>query len=122
MSPRLALIIGALGAFLVGLALTVTPSAMLASFGLNTPNEAIVLARDQGVTLIGLGLINWMARNATGTPLRALLAGNLAVQALEILVNLIELAQGLIQPQAAGGLLIHIALGAVFVSAMTRAR
>ena len=69
MSPRLALILGAIGAFAVGLALTVTPSAMLGGFGLKTPEEAIVLARDEGVTLIGLGLINWMGQRATGAPL-----------------------------------------------------
>ena len=122
MSPRLALILGALGAFGVGLALTVTPAAMLGGFGLRTPDEAIVLARDEGVTLIGLGLINWMAQSATGTPLRALLAGNLAVQALEILVNGIELITGMLPVQAAPGLLIHLVLGGIFVLAMTRAR
>jgi len=121
-SPRFALIIGALGAFAVGLALTVTPAAVLGGFGLKTPDEAIVLARDEGVTLIGLGLINWMAQSATGTPLRALLAGNLAVQALEILVNGFELVAGLLPIQAAPGLLIHLVLGAIFVLAMTRAR
>jgi hypothetical protein len=121
-SPRLALILGALGAFAVGLALTVFPATMLGGFGLKTPDEAIVLARDEGVTLIGLGLINWMAQSATGTPLRALLAGNLAVQALEILVNGFELVAGMLPIQAAPGLLIHLVLGAIFVLAMTRVR
>ena len=122
MNPRLALILGAIGAFTVGLALTVTPSAMLGGFGLKTPEEAIVLARDEGVTLTGLGLINWMGQRATGAPLRAILAGNLAVQALEILVNGYELVAGTLPLQAAPGLLIHIVFGAIFVLAMTRAR
>ena len=126
MSPRLALMIGAVAAFVFGLALTVFPSTMLAGFGLAVPNEAVVLSRDLsrdvGVTLIGLGVINWMARNATGEPLRAILVGNVVVQALEIVVNAGEIAVGALPPQAGGGLLIHLVLGAIFVLAMTRAR
>ena len=121
MSPRLALMIGAVAAFVFGLALTVFPSTMLAGFGLAVPNEAVVLSRDVGVTLIGLGVINWMARNAMGEPLRAILVGNVVVQALEIVVNAGEIAVGALPPQAGGGLLIHLVLGAIFVLAMTRA-
>jgi hypothetical protein len=91
---------------------------MLAAFGLGVPEEAKVLSRDVGATLIGLGVINWMARNATGEPLRALLVGNVVVQALELVVNGYEIASGVLPAQAAGGLLIHLVLGAVFVLAM----
>src|SRR5207237_2028939 len=117
-SPRLALMIGAVAAFIFGLALTVFPATMLAGFGLAVPNEAVVLSRDVGVTLIGLGVINWMARNATGEALRALLVGNVVVQALELLINGYEVVVGDLPTQAAGGLVIHLVLGAVFVIAM----
>ena len=113
--------IGAVAAFIFGLALTVFPTTMLAGFGLAVP-EAVILSRDVGVTLIGLGVINWMARNATGEPLRAILVGNVVVQALELVVNAGEIAVGALPPQAGGGLLIHLVLGAIFVLAMTRAR
>ena len=117
-SPRLALMIGGIAALLFGLALFVSPESMLAGFGLATPAAAKVLSRDVGATLIGLGVINWMARNATGETLRALLVGNLVVQALEILINGYEIAIGDLPTQAAGGLVIHLVLGAVFVLAM----
>ena len=91
---------------------------MLAGFGLATPVAAKVLSRDVGATLIGLGVINWMARNATSETLRALLVGNVVVQALELLINGYEIAIGDLPTQAAGGLLIHLVLGAVFVLAM----
>src|SRR5437773_154508 len=110
--------IGAVAAFVFGLALTVFPSTMLAGFGLAVPNEAVVLSRDVGVTLIGLGVINWMARNATGEPLQAILVGNVVVQALEIVVNGYEIVVGDLPTQGAGGLVIHLVLGAVFVLAM----
>jgi hypothetical protein len=121
MSPRLALMIGGVAAFVFGLALLVFPTSMLAGFGLAVPTEAKVLSRDVGATLIGLGVINWMARNATGETLRALLVGNVVVQALELVVNGYEIALGDLPTQAAGGLLIHLVLGAVFVAAMRSA-
>jgi len=110
--------IGGVAAVLFGLGLLVFPTSMLAGFGLAVPTEAKVLSRDVGATLIGLGVINWMARNATGEPLRALLVGNVVVQALELLVNGYEIAVGDLPSQAAGGLVIHLVLGAVFVLAM----
>jgi hypothetical protein len=117
-SPRLALMIGGVAAILFGLALFVSPESMLAGFGVATPIAATVLARDVGATLIGLGVINWMARNATGEVLRALLVGNVVVQALELLINGYEIVRGDLPTQAAGGLVIHLILGAIFVLAM----
>lgn len=110
--------IGGIAAFVFGLALLVFPTSTLAGFGLPVSTEARVLSRDVGATLIGLGVINWMARNATGDALRALLVGNVVVQALEFLINTFEIVVGDLPTQAAGGLLIHLALGAVFVLAM----
>jgi len=110
--------IGGVAALVFGLALLVFPTSMLAGFGLSVPTEAKVLSRDVGATLIGLGVINWMARNATGETLRALLVGNVVVQALELVVNGYEIAVGDLPTQAAGGLLIHLVLSAVFVLAM----
>jgi len=117
-SPRLALTIGGVAALIFGLALFVSPESMLAGFGVATPVAAKVLARDVGATLIGLGVINWMARDATGRALRALLVGNVVVQALELLINGYEIVVGDLPTQAAGGLLIHLVLGAVIVLAM----
>jgi hypothetical protein len=110
--------IGGVAAIVFGLALLVFPTTMLANFGLSASGEAKVLSRDVGATLIGLGVINWMARNATGAALRALLVGNVVVQALELVVNGYEIAIGDLPSQAAGGLLIHLILGVVFVLAM----
>src|SRR2546426_11065797 len=111
--------IGAVAAFVFGLALTVFPSTMLTGFGLAVPNEGVVLSRDVGVTLIGLGVINWMARNATGEPLRAILVGNVVVQALELVVNAGEIAVGALPLQAGGGLVLPLVSGANFVLAVT---
>ena len=121
MSPRLALQIGGVLAVLFGLGLALAPSQMLGGFGLAAPNEAMILSRDVGVTLIGVGLINWLARDATGTALRGILIGNLVIQVLEFIVNGVELATGSLPAQAAGGEIIHVVLGAIFVLALRRA-
>ena len=110
--------IGGVAAVLFGLVLLVFPSSALSAAGLAVPTEATVVARDVGATLIGLGLINWMARDATGQALRALLVGNVVVQALEFVVNLGEIVAGQVPTQAVGGLLIHLVIGAIFVLAM----
>jgi hypothetical protein len=110
--------IGGVAAFVFGLALFVSPESMLTGFGLSTPAAAKVLSRDVGATLIGLGVINWMAPNATGDAQRALLVGNVVIQALELVINTYEIAVGDLSTQATGGLVIHLVLGAVFVLAM----
>jgi len=110
--------IGGVVAVVFGLALFVSPESMLAGFGVAAPVSARVLARDVGATLIGLGVINWMARNATGEVLRALLVGNVVVQALELVINAYEIVTGDLPTQAAPGLVIHLVIGAVFVLAM----
>src|SRR5262249_2442288 len=80
MRPSLALSIGAVLAAIFGAALTFLPEQMLGGFGLAAPKEALVVSRDVGVTLLGLAIINWLGRNATGDVLRALLWGNIFIQ------------------------------------------
>jgi len=120
--PQIALIIGAIATFAFGLAATVLPTSMLPVFGLGATNEAIVLSRHVGVTLIGVGVINWMARDGVGVALRAILVGNLVIQALLFVINGYEIAVGTLPVQTATGMVIHLLLGAIFVLAMTRAR
>ena len=121
MNPRVALIIGAVAAAIFGLLLALAPATMLSGFGLRAPDEAVVLSRDVGVTLLGLAVINWMARDASGTALRAILVGNIVIQVLEFLVNGYELAIGQLPTNAAGGEVIHVVLGVIFVLGLLRA-
>ncbi len=121
MRPQLSLSIGALAALVFGLALALAPAQMLSGFGLGTPVEGQIVSRDVGVTLIGLAIINWMARDATGTALRGLLWGNIFIQAAEIVVNGWEIAAGILPSAAAGGLVIHLVLGIVFALGLRRA-
>jgi hypothetical protein len=116
------LIIGALAALVFGLGLTLGPAQMLAGFGVGAPTPALILSRDVGVTLLGLAVLNWLGRNATGDALRAILAGNLFVQVAEFVVNGLEIATGDLPSAAAGGLIIHVVLGALFAWALYQSR
>lgn len=84
MRPSLALSIGAVAAVLFGLPLVLAPEQVLSGSGLGAPTEALILSRDAGVLLIGLGIINWMARDALGPPLRGLLWGNIFIRVGEL--------------------------------------
>ena len=121
MSSKLALTIGAVAALIFGAALALAPAQMLSGFGLGVPTEALVVSRDVGVTLLGLALINWLARDAAGPAVRALLIGNLFIQLAETVVNGWEVAAGILPGQAAGGLVIHLALAVVFALPLRRA-
>jgi hypothetical protein len=98
----------------------VMPVQMLAGFGLDAPTAAVILSRDVGVTLLGLAVLNWFGRNATGEALRAILLANLFVQVAELIVNGIELASGELPSAAAPGLAIHVILGALFAWPLIR--
>ena len=58
MRPSLALSIGAAVNILIGLPLVLAPALLLSSLGFATTAE--VQARDAGVAVIGLGIINWL--------------------------------------------------------------
>jgi len=121
MSPKLSLQIGAVLALIFGLALSLAPTQMLGGFGMSTPPEALVISRDIGVTLIGLATINWLGRNAVGDALRAILIGNIVVQVLEAVVNGWEVAAAILPAPAAGGVVLHVVLAAIFVLGLRRA-
>jgi len=68
MRPSLALAIGAVFSVVSGLAFVVAPGQLLSPLGFAATAE--IQARDAGVLLIGVGIIDWLARDAVGAPLR----------------------------------------------------
>jgi hypothetical protein len=126
MRPSLALSIGAIFSVLVGLPILLAPAQMLSVLGIAAPpNIALVQARDTGTVLIGVGIINWLARGAVGAPLRGLLWGNLFIRVAAMVVNYWEFAVGLM-PSGAASLfpvltVINVALIVMFALALRRA-
>ena len=126
MRPSLALAIGGVFSILVGLPILLAPAQMLSFLGIAAPpNIALIQARDTGTVLIGVGIINWLARDAVGAPLRGLLWGNLFIRVAALVVNYWELASGLM-PSGAASLFpvltaINVALIIMFALALRRA-
>jgi hypothetical protein len=114
MNPRTVLTIGSVLAALFGLGLALAPREMLAGMGLGAPAEGLVLSRNLGAMLLGISVLNWLARDATGAPLRAVLIGNVAIQVFEFLVNGADLLLGTLPPQAGGGLVLHVGLAVLY--------
>src|SRR6476620_1978909 len=97
MRPRLALSIGAVFNVIVGLPLLLAPGLLLSALGFgDIPDVALVQARDLGTVLVGVGIIDWLARDAVGTPLRGLLWGNLFIRLALMIVNIWDFATGLL--------------------------
>lgn len=120
MRPRVALIIGAVTALVIGLLLVLLPDQLLSGFGVAATDQGRVLSRDVGSTLLGLAVINWLCRDAQGNVQRGLLAGNVIIQALELVVNGYEISAQQLPLAAAPGLVIHLVLGAIFLLALSR--
>jgi hypothetical protein len=85
----------------------------------------LVWARDVGTLALGVGIINWLARDAVGAPLRGLLWGNIFIRVAAMTVNSWELLTGQIPIAAAPAfpalLGINLALIVIFVLALRRA-
>jgi hypothetical protein len=121
-NPRLALVVGALQSLAFGLPLLLVPAVVLSLSGLAQQDSMIAIARGAGATVAGLGVINWMLREATGDTLRALLGGNLVVQVLSLLVNSGEVVAGRLPIQAASASPLHLVLSVMFFLAFRAAR
>ena len=89
---KLFLAIAAVLAWPIGGMMLLIPEQFFAPNGLTmTPLMATVAqvqAQAHGATLVGLGVIDWLARSADRRGLNAVLAGNLVVQILSLLVLL----------------------------------
>jgi hypothetical protein len=112
---KIFLIVSALLAWLFGAALLFASAAFLAPMGIQATPAVAVSAQAQGAILIGLGVINWRARNLHGSAAEPVLAGNFVVQLLSLIVIGRAILLGIVPPQNAGAVVIHVLLGTGFM-------
>ncbi len=118
---KLFMSIAAVLAWLFGAALLLAPAKFYEPTGLALTPMLGTIAQAHGATLFGLGIINWLGRNAERRGLIAVLSGNLAVQVLSLLVVLHTMSLG----AGAGvtpGIIIHLVLGSLFAFYLLRIR
>ena len=120
---RWLLIVAAVLAWFFGLMLLFNTRAFEAPVGIDVTDKVATIAQAQGAILIGLGVINWLARNLRDTTaLTAVLGGNLVVQLLSLGVAARALLLHIFPIQGAPAIAIHVLLGAAFVIALVRER
>src|SRR5690242_20705306 len=118
---KIFLSIAAVLAWLFGAALLVAPEPFYAPTGIQMTPMLATVAQAHGATLVGLGVIDWLARSAEKRGLVAVLAGNLVVQLLSLVVVLRTMALGA-GPAVAPGAVIHVVLGSLFAYFLWKAR
>ena len=113
--------IAAILAWLFGAMLLILPAEMYAPTGIAMTPMIATLAQAHGATLVGLGVVNWLARNADRQGLIAVLTGNLVVQVLSlgVVIRTMQLGAGL---AVAPGVVIHVVLGSLFAFFLIRVR
>src|SRR5258708_33528889 len=118
---KLFLSIAAILAWFFGTMLIAVPDKLYEPTGIAITPMLATIAQAHGATLIGLGVIDWLARNADRQGLIAVLTGNLVVQVLSLLVVLrtMQLGAG---AAVAPGVVIHIVLGGLFAFFLLRVR
>jgi hypothetical protein len=110
---RLFLACTAILSWVFGAALLLAPEAFYAPIGISMTPMHAVIAEAHGATVVGLGLVNWLARDAAPETCRAVLAGNVLanVLSLAVVVHTMWLGAG---GRAAPALFLHAVLLALF--------
>src|SRR5262245_21409449 len=112
MQMRILFSVAAILAWIVGGLLLLMPARFYAPIGLEMTPMLSTVAQAHGATLIGLGLINWLARGVTDRPgLIAILSGNLLVQFLSLVVAIRSMDLG---GRFTPSILLHVLLGGAF--------
>jgi len=111
---KIFLSIAAVLVWLFGAMLLLAPGPFYAPTGLAIPPMVATVAQAHGATLVGLGVITWMARGANRQGLRPVLTGNLVVQILSlgVAIRTVMLGAG---ESATPSILIHVVLGVLFL-------
>jgi hypothetical protein len=118
---RLFLSIAAILALAIGAMLLLVPAAFYSPTGIVMTPMLATVAQAHGATLVGLGVVDWLARGADRAGLVAVLAGNLVVQALSLAVAVRTSALGA-GAAVAPSVVIHVTLGALFAWFLLRMR
>ncbi len=118
---KLFLAIAAALAWLFGAALLFAPGPFYAPTGIVMTPQLATIAQAHGATLVGIGVIDWLAREADHRGLVAVLSGNLVVQTLSLVVVLRTMALGA-GAAVAPGVVIHVVLGSFFIFFLMKVR
>jgi hypothetical protein len=112
--------VAAILAWSFGALLFFVPETFYTPTGIVMTPLLATIAQAHGATLFGLGIINWLGRNAERKGLVAILAGNLVVQILSLVVVIRTMTLGA-GSAVVPGVVIHVILGSLFAVFLRRA-
>lgn len=115
------LAIAAVLAWLFGGALLLVPEQFYAPTGIAMTPMIATVAQAHGATLVGLGVVDWLARGVDRGGAVAVLAGNLVVQVLSLFVVLRTMRLGA-GTAVLPGVVIHVVLGGLFAFFLLRVK
>ncbi len=118
---KIFLSIAAALAWLFGAMLLLAPGPFYAPTGLAVTPMVATIAQAHGATLVGLGVINWMARSADRQGLAPVLTGNLVVQILSLGVAIQTVMVGA-GASATPSIFSHVVLGGLFLFFLLQAK
>ena len=112
MKRKTFLIIATIVPALFGFSLLFVPDMLISTNGLAVSESAKLFARGVGGLLLGVAIINWYARNDTGSPaLRGILIGNIVFQAIAFVTDGVAVMNNVITQTTWFGLVVQ----AVFI-------
>jgi len=99
----------------LGLAALVVPDALAGMFGIALNAGTASIARLLGSTLLGVAAILWWSRNLVAAEiLKGVLLGGFILNGLSLVVSLLAVTGGAMEPRAWLGILVRLALTAGF--------
>ena len=113
MKPNILLILSAIYVGLSGIVMLFAPQVLIFSGSAGTSTGVLFALRGYGCLLLGVAVINWMARNAEASKSRdAIFVGNYVAYGLSMIVFLIDVLSG-------GALLVwtYVIISALFAVA-----
>jgi len=115
MRLKILLITNAVIAALYGIATLLFPAWLGSLYGFTATPELIFVARLLGVYLLAAGILSWMVRNASASKaLTAVLYAFLTMDVLGLLISLIYVLNGTVNPQGWLLVVLYLLLGAGF--------
>ena len=117
MTYRNILTIGAVLGIIFGLGFILVPAGLLSMYNVDLNAAGLVVSQLYGTALLGLGLLNWLARSVNDTSAQqAIVTGNLVADAIGFVVALIGQLGGATGVNSLGWstVLIYLLLAASF--------
>lgn len=120
--PRLTLVLASIYMAVIGLALMIAPLKFgVGAVPTDASSELIALMRLLGGPFLGIAVLNWLSRGATGAHLRAVLIANAVGFSAVALNDVWGVFSGEARDLARIFLVVHLAFAAAFLWSLRRA-